>query len=249
MNKFLIGLIFGCITTMLYQLYSASYDIWLAKFSISLETYKKERYLDQYVLNYIEVNPNIFEQISKRQQKSYSRNVEQIKLNAVQLENKPNYSKAVVYELLDYNCIYCKKFHNKTATWIAENTDYEIQYIQLPIISDSSFLISKLFIATGYLSKKKQTELHELLMQFNGYMSEESLYEIITALGLDVQALEELAEDNGIEKSLKEVILLAQKIGVTGTPAFIKDNNLLIGSRNRIDFLKFLNKQPTGGQI
>ena len=205
--------------------------------------------MDKYVTSYIEVNPSIFEKISISQKKKYAESIQKIKLNAVNIDVEQSTNKDVVYEILDYNCIYCKKFHHETSGWIKKNTEYKIHYIQLPIISDSSFFISKLFLEVGYISKSKQQELHEKLMLNSKHISEQYFHTILESIGLDVSEVKKVASVNGIDIKLKETIQLAKYIGITGTPAFIKDNNIIIGSQNRMNFLKFINKSSFTNQI
>ena len=242
MRNIVFGIILGGVSMFLYHSYSASYYIWLTKVAVNLEDLDKTRYLDEYVERYIEKNPNLYKKISFSFQKNYIHNIQKIKSNVVNIYYEQATKKKIVYELLDYNCIYCKKFHREISGWIKDNTDYEIIYIQLPIISESSFLISKLFLAVGYISKLKQQELHNNLMKREEYISEKDLYNIIENIGLDIIDVKKIALANNIDENLKETIQLSRSIGITGTPAFIKDNSIIIGGRNKMNFLKFLNK-------
>lgn len=132
-----------------------------------------------------------------------------------------------VIEFFDYNCGYCKKALKDVMTLIDEDKNLKFIFVDMPILGPTSLLAAKWALA----SKKQNAymEYHIALMESYGMINEDKLESIAEKVGLDVEQLRKDAESEEIAKLVAEKSQKAAQMGISGTPAFIINDQLFGG--------------------
>ncbi len=133
----------------------------------------------------------------------------------------------VVVEFFDYNCGYCKKALAGVQKLIKADDNIKIVFIDLPILGESSTLASKWSLAAQ--EQGKYFEFHQALMNHRGQKVESELETLAETIGLDVEKLKTDVQDPKIDKMLSENKTLAESLGISGTPGFIIENEVIRG--------------------
>tara|TARA_B100001123_G_scaffold443733_1_gene590520 strand:+ start:1034 stop:1654 length:621 start_codon:yes stop_codon:yes gene_type:complete len=148
-------------------------------------------------------------------------------------------SKNIIIEFMDYHCGYCKKIHPELIEIANERDDLKIVFIQLPILSESSFLISKLVIGANF--QNKGFDLHHHLFSETGSLTQKKLEHAIKKSDIDEIKLQIDMGRPEIEKIIKISSFLAKGIGIRGTPALLVNEEFIGGYVSKKEIIKLLN--------
>ncbi len=124
-----------------------------------------------------------------------------------------------VVEFFDYNCGYCKRALPDIQAALKSDPKVRFVFKEMPILGPTSLTAAQWALAAQ--KQDKYFEFHQALMEFRGNKEEAELAKIAQNLGLDVEKMKQDAQSPEIQQLIKEDIDLAQKLGVSGTPAFI----------------------------
>ena len=130
-------------------------------------------------------------------------------------------------EFFDYRCGYCKRMTGTLAQLIEEDPQLRVVMKEFPILSRESGQAARAALAG--LRQDKYEAFHFALMQ-GGALTDDEILAIAESVGLDNEQLQAGMQDPEIEAVLRDNLALAEKIGITGTPAFIVGNTLIHGA-------------------
>ena len=132
-----------------------------------------------------------------------------------------------IVEFFDYHCGYCKRAAGEVIKLVEENPDVRIVFKEYPILSRESQIAARAALAAR--QQGKYFELHQAFMKAQGRLTEGRIDEIAGEVGLDVAKLRADMESPSVAQELEENLILAQSIGVSGTPAFIVNEQAFTG--------------------
>ncbi|HRC27205.1 MAG TPA: DsbA family protein, partial [Alphaproteobacteria bacterium] len=98
----------------------------------------------------------------------------------------------------------------------------------LPILGETSVLAAKWALAAHL--QGKYFDFHKALMSHNGPIDTGVLEQIAKSTGLDVEKLRKDADGEEVEKRMDKDGEIARSIGITGTPAFIVNDDIARGA-------------------
>jgi protein-disulfide isomerase len=134
-------------------------------------------------------------------------------------------------EFLDYRCGYCRKAHHDVAELVS--TDGDIRYVvkEFPILGDESILASRFAIATLQVAgpeayQKVNAGFYE---SFRGDVSLDTLTAFAKELGLDPTPIFAVMNNPEVTEVIAKNHILAQKLQIEGTPAFVLGDQMLRG--------------------
>ena len=195
-------------------------------FSIVFPSYSHEINIEEIetiIKNYLIKNPKIIKSTLEDYKKTAEINK---KNNAIKLlkdiENPGIYnenSDITIYEFFDYNCGYCKSVVNTIMDVISEDKKVDFVFVELPILSQSSYIA-----AAAALAAEKQglyNNFHLLLMKKRGKITEDIIFQIAEKTGLNINQLKIDMKSKEIENKLKKNRDVAKLLNLNGTPAFI----------------------------
>jgi protein-disulfide isomerase len=131
-----------------------------------------------------------------------------------------------VVEFFDYNCGWCKKAVDELTKLIKADTNVRIVMKELPIFGENSTAAAKAAMAS--LKQGKYWEFHLALMK-EKQVTKDNLFQIAAKVGLNVDKLKADMADPSIDAALKETMIIAQELGIEGTPGFIIDSRVNVG--------------------
>lgn len=132
----------------------------------------------------------------------------------------------LVVEFLDYNCGYCKRGF-ETVQDVLEIDNAQVAFIDLPVLGNSSREAAKYALAAKL--QGKYFEFHTALFEKPSVRSEAGFLEVAADLGLDADKLKADANGKEVQALLDQNRELADKLGVSGTPAFIVGEEFVPG--------------------
>lgn len=131
-----------------------------------------------------------------------------------------------VVEFFDYRCTYCKAVAPSVASLIAEDDGVRIVYKEFPILGPES-----VFAARAGLAAHRQGRYEEFHNEVMGQrrVTEKSVLAAARKVGLDMEKLQRDMGSAEVDVQLRDNFLLAQSLGITGTPAFVIGDQLVPG--------------------
>jgi protein-disulfide isomerase len=134
-------------------------------------------------------------------------------------------------EFLDYRCGYCRKAHHDVADLVSSDGDIRYVVKELPILGDESVLASRFAIATLQIAgpeayKKVNAGFYE---SFRGDVTPETLTAFAQELALDPAPILAAMDTRPVTEVIEKNRLLAQRLQISGTPAFVLGDQMLRG--------------------
>jgi protein-disulfide isomerase len=205
----------------------------------SLSSSDLDRQIREFILENPEVLIESVEKYRVAQQQEQFKREEEANQKAIQ-SNLKNYKvvnavgnqngSKIVYEFLDYNCGYCKKFHTAMNEVIAKDKDIKLAIIQMPVLGNKSLEYAKLALAVT------QYDLYE---EYHNYMFDTrkgnpTSDEILTAMNIPSDTKQSILSlvnenDQSIVDQLETDRALSQAFKFTGTPAAVINEQVLRG--------------------
>ncbi len=201
-----------------------------------------EESFDNKVRKFILENPELLLKSLENYQKKIesskkSKELNFLKKNKVFILENPfnqknqNYDGSIVFiNFIDYKCFYCRKANNDINELLKSYK--KINYIvkELPILGNESVLASKMALSVLIdQGPKTYNKLQEKLFKFNGEFTKKNIKKIIKEIGAVYD--EKIAKKNKekIELHLNNNFLIANKLGILGTPTYIIENEIIKG--------------------
>ncbi len=132
-----------------------------------------------------------------------------------------------IVEFFDYNCPYCRK--NAPTLDELERTDPDLRFVykEWPILGPGSEFAALAALAS--VRQGKYIAFHKAMMAVSGRLTEDKALEVAGTVGIDVEQLKRDLEDPAIQEAIERNRDLARALGVTGTPAFVVNDQFLPG--------------------
>lgn len=196
-------------------------------------TPKQKQEINQMIRDYILENPEILPEAIEILQNRGNR--EMLKRNHTRIY-EDGYSfvggningDVTVVEFFDYNCSYCKRALETVERLKKEDGNIKVIYKEFPILSDTSYTASKAAMAA--MKQGKYEAFHVALLNNKGSLTEDRIFEIARAVGLDEKRLVKDMTSPVLDRNLKINRSLAEAFQITGTPAFIIGDQIVPGA-------------------
>ena len=179
--------------------------------------------IEKIIKNYLIKNPKLIKSTLEDYKKIVEINKKNNAITVLQNIQNPGIfnknSDITVYEFFDYNCGYCKSVVNTIMDVISEDKKVDFVFVELPILSQSSYIA-----ATAALAAENQglyNDFHLSLMKKKGRITEDVIFNIAEKTGLNINQLKIDMRSREIENKLKKNRDVAKLLNLNGTPAFI----------------------------
>lgn len=200
---------------------------------------KKEEVVE-IVRNYLTENPEILvemtTELDRRQQKEQeAAQNKAISDNADALfrSDKSYFAgnpdpEVTVVEFFDYNCGFCRRAMPDVVKLVENDDKVKLVLKELPIFGEESEDAAKGALAAGM--QDRYFEMHQKLFSEPGKANKEKVLRIANDIGLDVTQLENDMESEQVEAALEEARMLAQELGLQGTPLYLIGDRIIPGA-------------------
>lgn len=133
-------------------------------------------------------------------------------------------------EFIDYTCGYCRKAHSEVQALVQGDKNIRLITKELPILGDQAVILARFAIAVKTVHGGEAYETaNAALISFDGEPNTTSLGRLAKVLGLDAEKIFAEMDSEATENELRETSLLAQRMQISGTPAFVLQDELLRG--------------------
>lgn len=150
-----------------------------------------------------------------------------------------------VVEFFDYNCAWCKKGFPEVMNLIDQDKKVRLVMKEFPIFGGDSDYAAMAALASG--KQGKYWEFHMALLAHEGKVTRAVVDEIAAEKGLDVKKMKADMESPEIAKVISENHKLAEKLNISGTPAFVVDRTLVPGYVPADGLMAAINDVRAGG--
>ena len=142
----------------------------------------------------------------------------------------PN-GKVTLVEFFDYNCGYCKKTLDDLAALIREDSDLRIVIKDFPVLGPGSIEAAEVATAMRNQAKgDKYWQYYSKLLTSRGQVGKAQALAVAKELGADMDRLNRDMANPETRASIQEVMQMADKLQLTGTPSFVLADDVIIGA-------------------
>lgn len=220
-----------------------------AAFSLSPAD-KKE--VEQIVRDYLLKNPELLRDVMQELEKKMaveenSRRESALKENAKLIYDSPRgvvvgnpKGDVTVVEFFDYNCGYCKRAMDDMMKLVSADPKLKFVLKEFPVLGQGSLDAAKVGIALHMQDKdgKKYLKFHQSLLSGRGQVDGEKAKAAAREAGADMAKLEADLRSPEVEASLQESGMLADALGISGTPSYVMPNEVVPGAVGVADLKK-----------
>ncbi|WP_444451708.1 DsbA family protein [Rhodobacter capsulatus] len=133
-------------------------------------------------------------------------------------------------EFIDYKCTYCKKAYEVVDEVLKKDGKVRFVVKEFPILSDQSVLAARFAVATRMVAGDAAYEkVHNTLMAFRGDITLDSLKRLAADEKIDAAAVIAKMNTEEVTAVLRANAQLAERMAISGTPAFVVGGQLLRG--------------------
>jgi protein-disulfide isomerase len=156
-------------------------------------------------------------------------------------------------EFFDYNCGFCKRSLNDTQELLKNDPRLRIVLKDFPVLGADSVEASRVAVAAkNQLKGDKYWAFHVALMSSRGRVNGERAIQVAREQGANVDQLRRDMEAPQTRQIIEETVVLGDRLGLTGTPAFIIADEIVFGAvgveqiKGRIDNVRKCGKTACG---
>jgi protein-disulfide isomerase len=128
----------------------------------------------------------------------------------------------------DYSCGYCRASVADVDRLLAEDPKLRVVWREVPVLGPNSETAARIALAAARAGEGKYLALHRKIFA-GGVPSAGKLTAAAKAVGLDADALAASGKADAISAEIRANIEMADRIGVSGTPAFVVGRQFLSG--------------------
>jgi len=145
----------------------------------------------------------------------------------------PDNAPIVIVEFSDFECPFCRKWHNETYLPLREKYPNQIKlvYRNFPLVSlhANAYLAAEAAMCAG--DQERYWDYHDALFQGKKGMGEEAFKGYAAELGLDTVAFNDCLDREKYKDFIREDMAYAASIGVQSTPTFYVNGKLVVGAQ------------------
>ena len=134
----------------------------------------------------------------------------------------------VLVEFFDYRCGYCRRVKPTLDTLLAENDDLRIVYKEFPILGPESTVAARAALASR--AQGLYEPFHVALMEADGPFDLDHILSVARSVGLDEGQLVRDMEAPALDALIEQNAILANALGIRGTPAFVIGDRTIRGA-------------------
>ena len=204
---------------------------------------EQRRAIGEVVKEYLLQNPEVLQEaiveLERRQQDAQKvAQASALKDSREALVNSPHgnlvgnpQGDVTLVEFFDYNCGYCKRALSDLRTLMKADPKLRVVLKDFPVLGPESVESARVALAVKQqLKGDKLFDYHVKLMETRGRVNGERALALAKEMGLDMARLQKDMEAPEIRAALQENVGLGDKLGLSGTPAFIVGDEIIAGA-------------------
>lgn len=137
-----------------------------------------------------------------------------------------------IVEFFDFNCGFCKRGLADVEKLLETDKNIRVIFKEFPILAPGSREASVVALALrDQFDGQKLWKFHATLLNTRGTIGKAQALAVAKDLGADMKKLETAMTSPKIQEALDESKLLAEALGINGTPSYIVAEDLVVGAR------------------
>lgn len=168
---------------------------------------------------------------TERRQKAVRDNAKDLFKGVGDFSMGPKDAPITIVEFFDYNCGYCKQVFEPLMQVLQENDDVRLVFKEMPILNATSTEAAQTALAID--DQLKFLTFHTKLMTHRGSINSALIERTLEELKLSPAAIRKAAQDPEIADIINRNQRLASQLGITGTPAFIINDEIHAGALDK----------------
>jgi protein-disulfide isomerase len=134
-------------------------------------------------------------------------------------------------EFFDYNCGYCKRALADVKILMKADPKLRVVLKDFPVLGPESVEASRVALAVKQqISGDKLFDYHTRVMETRGRVNGERALQVAKEMGLDIPRVQKDMDHAEVRAALQENVGLGDKLGLTGTPAFVIGDEVVSGA-------------------
>jgi protein-disulfide isomerase len=158
----------------------------------------------------------------------------------------PDDAPITLVEFSDYQCPYCKRWHDEVFPRLIAEYGDQIRFIyrNLPIIRQNSGEAAQ----ASYCANEQGAywEYHDALFSYRYDFSKQAYEQYARDLGLDANALLECFNSGRYANLIQEDLLFARSMGISSTPTFFLNGIPVVGAQPYEVFKQIIDSELAG---
>ena len=145
-----------------------------------------------------------------------------------------------VVEFFDYNCPYCKSVYPSMHDLVKNDGNIKVVMKELPVLGENSVYAAKAALAAQKQGKYEQ--FHSRMMSKDSRLSPDGVMAAAKQVGLNIDKLKKDMESPDVQEELDRANTWAQRLGISGTPAFVIGEELIPGAIDGQQMKRYVDK-------
>ncbi|MDO5613660.1 MAG: DsbA family protein [Paracoccus sp. (in: a-proteobacteria)] len=143
-------------------------------------------------------------------------------------------------EFFDYNCSYCRRMMGTMQRLVSADPQLRVVFREWPVFGEGSEFASRASLAS--LQQGKYWAFHAGLMQMRGRAEQASVLRVAREVGLDEARLRRDMESDAVSEHISNSFMLAEHMGLMGTPTFIAGDEAAFGALSMDDLQELIER-------
>jgi protein-disulfide isomerase len=136
-----------------------------------------------------------------------------------------------LFEFFAYNGGYCKRALSDVRTLLKADPKLRVVLKDFPVLGPDSVEASRVALAVkNQLQGDKLFDYHVKVLETRGRVNGERAMAVAKEMGVDMARLQKDMDNPAIRAALQENVSLGDKLGLSGTPAFIIGDEVIAGA-------------------
>ncbi|HHG89667.1 MAG TPA: DsbA family protein [Devosia sp.] len=147
-------------------------------------------------------------------------------------------------EFFDYNCGFCRQAMPDMVRLLEEDPNLRIILKEFPVLSNDSVAAARISVVVNNVAPELYQQFHELLFTGRGQVTGEAALNAAREVGLNPVSIGLDARSEAVTSVIQRSYVLAEGLGITGTPSYIIGDEILPGAvgyealKSRIDSMR-----------
>jgi protein-disulfide isomerase len=200
--------------------------------------------IEAIIKDYLIKNPEILRDVASALEKQQAeadaaKGRKAVKEHAAALFNSPHQvvlgnprGDVTMVEFFDYNCGYCKRALSDMLELLKSDPKLRVVLKEFPVLGEGSVQAAHVAAAAHLQDKsgKKYLEFHRKLLTSRGQVTKTQALAAAKEAGFDIAKIERDSTSPEVRKALEESFMLADALGLNGTPSYVIGSNVIIGA-------------------
>ncbi|MGL4974678.1 MAG: DsbA family protein, partial [Bosea sp. (in: a-proteobacteria)] len=136
-----------------------------------------------------------------------------------------------IVEFMDYNCGYCKRAMEDMRAIIKDDPKLKVVLKEFPVLGPDSVEAARVATAVkNQIKGDKFWDFHVKLMATRGKVNAARALELAKEAGANVDQVRKDMESADTRGAIEETVALGDRLGLTGTPAFVLGDEVIFGA-------------------